>query len=259
MLEVRSRRHFLTRDIPAMTYGVAAAPSLFQPQDNHREILYGEIRKDGKFVPYSWQKIRNVMGLKRSNEESFYQRLGERYAELTDSYDKATGSMPDFRRLFGLDRDNFFTHLSVKDIPKGEADSVIDMDDIIGGDAQRVKRVKNRLSYPNGDWSLGATDFADGNRTIMAGSGMPIHRKGEDTHDVYAGNGYFFVQQYSDGTRIYIVEIVGADDEYGYKSDHAPPEYRRRLMNTRTVKTPLKEPNEATKLNMAPNCVVFDH
>lgn len=92
-----SRREFIA--LPVVAYA-ASLPGLSASERPLQRLEYGEYTR-GKRIPYSWDRIKSTLGLKKADEESFYRRFGGRYAEITAAYNKATDA-PDFKQLFGL-------------------------------------------------------------------------------------------------------------------------------------------------------------
>ncbi|MBI4174881.1 MAG: hypothetical protein HY517_04510 [Candidatus Aenigmarchaeota archaeon] len=207
MPELRTRRQFLLNNIPTMAYAAAFAPEIdLAPKT---QLRYGEITPKAEMSWYSWPKIQRLLGLRRATEGAFYERLQERYAQLTKSYNNATGNGdPDFKKIFGLGRNTPFAP-PTKDIPGSQVQRLMRMDEVLGGNTPRLRRLKATVSYEDRRWSISLVNFADGNRIITPGLIMPFHRG--DALEYIAYSQDVSVTQYASGVESYYANLHDGD------------------------------------------------
>ncbi|MBI4174882.1 MAG: hypothetical protein HY517_04515 [Candidatus Aenigmarchaeota archaeon] len=208
-----SRRQFLA--MPIVAYG-ATIPDFSQGHSTKR-IEYGEFA-DGKSKSYYWNKIKDILRLPRADEISFYNRFGERHAEITAAYDAATAD-PDFRQLFGLERERYFAPPSI-DIPKVEMKHMLRVDEIAAGNRKKLEQIKKQISGRNGNWSLRFRHFADGHRTVRPMTMLPDRNKDGSLYgEKEADAPVLQIYGYSAGTRVYWARLTPHFVEFHHPYD----------------------------------------
>ena len=116
------------------------------------------------------------------------------------------------------------------------------MEDAIGGDPKRLRRLKALCSYRDG-WSVSGVGFADGSRVLRSHS-LP-HRKKDNT--IFSQNGddnNLFVTQYSGGIKVYDASLYDKDVSglVPQPDEHALAESIRRSLNRQIWLADLDEP-----------------
>lgn len=216
-------RRFLTKSLPTVAAAVATSfmlsghpnAQLHKDEFNYDKPRYAEMTKSGDYKTYSWRRIKNVMGLKDANETSFYRRVAERYAELTNAYLDATkegiNGMPDFRSIFGIDEQRFLPSTRYN-IPNPEFDVSLNIHDIVDmRDTRKLQRIIKKLTNRDGSWSVGNTRFFDGDRTIRTGRNSTHEPDGTVFRD--PSGSVIDVRKYSGGSYVFNAALYDEDGD----------------------------------------------